>query len=100
MTLSGGQRQAIAIARALVTDPPILILDEPTSSMDNRSEESFKQRLKEILPGKTLVLITHRASLLTLVDRLIVVDGGKVVADGQKDKVLQALSSGKIRTAL
>ena len=100
MTLSGGQRQAIAIARALVTDPPILILDEPTSSMDNRSEESFKQRLKEILPGKTLVLITHRASLLTLVDRLIVVDGGKVVADGQKDKVLQALSSGKIRTAI
>ena len=56
--------------------------------------------LKEILPGKTLVLITHRASLLTLVDRLIVVDSGKVVADGQKDKVLQALSSGKIRTAL
>lgn len=100
MTLSGGQRQAIAIARALVTDPPILILDEPTSSMDNRSEESFKQRLKEILPGKTLVLITHRASLLTLVDRLIVVDAGKVVADGQKDKVLQALSSGKIRTAI
>ncbi|MFZ0694238.1 MAG: ATP-binding cassette domain-containing protein, partial [Alphaproteobacteria bacterium] len=100
MTLSGGQRQAIAIARALVTDPPILILDEPTSSMDNRSEESFKQRLKEILPGKTLVLITHRASLLTLVDRLIVVDAGKVVADGQKDKVLQALSSGKIRTAV
>jgi ATP-binding cassette subfamily C protein LapB len=100
MTLSGGQRQTIAIARALVVDPPILIFDEPTSSMDNRSEEQFKQRLKEILPGKTLVLITHRASLLTLVDRLVVVDGGKVVADGEKDKVLQALSSGKIRTAV
>ncbi len=100
MTLSGGQRQAIAIARALVLDPTVLILDEPTSSMDNRSEELFKQRLREILPGKTLVLMTHRASLLAVVDRLIVVDGGKIVADGQKDKVLQALSSGKIRTAV
>jgi len=100
MTLSGGQRQAIAIARAIVVDPQMLIFDEPTSSMDNRSEELFKQRLKEVLPGKTLVLITHRASLLTLVDRLIVVDAGKVVADGEKDKVLQALSSGKIRTAV
>ncbi len=100
VTLSGGQRQAIAIARALVLDPPILILDEPTSSMDNRSEELFKQRLKQVLEGKTLILITHRASLLSLVERLIVVDAGKVVADGQKDKVLQALSSGKIRTAM
>lgn len=100
MTLSGGQRQAIAIARAIVVDPQMLIFDEPTSSMDNRSEELFKQRLREVLPGKTLVLITHRASLLTLVDRLIVVDAGKVVADGEKDKVLQALSSGKIRTAV
>ena len=68
--------------------------------MDNRSEELFKQRLKTVMEGKTLVLITHRASLLSLVDRLIVVDGGKVVADGQKDKVLQALSAGKIRTAV
>lgn len=100
VTLSGGQRQAIAIARALVLDPPILIFDEPTSSMDNRSEELFKQRLKQVMEGKTLILITHRASLLSLVDRLIVVDSGKVVADGQKDKVLQALSSGKIRTAV
>jgi len=100
VTLSGGQRQAIAIARALVLDPPILIFDEPTSSMDNRSEELFKQRLKTVMEGKTLILITHRASLLSLVDRLIVVDNGKVVADGQKDKVLQALSSGKIRTAV
>jgi ATP-binding cassette subfamily C protein LapB len=100
MTLSGGQRQAIAVARALVVDPPILVFDEPTSSMDNRSEEMFKQRLKDILPGKTLILITHRASLLSLVDRLIVIDSGKVVADGPKDKVLQALGSGQIRTAV
>jgi ATP-binding cassette subfamily C protein LapB len=100
MTLSGGQRQAIAIARALVVDPPILVFDEPTSSMDNRSEEIFKQRLKDVLPGKTLILITHRASLLSLVDRLIVIDSGKVVADGPKDKVLQALGSGQIRTAV
>ncbi len=97
--LSGGQRQTIALARALIHDPPILILDEPTSSMDNRSEEQFKAKLQEILADKTLVLITHRASLLSLVDRLIVVDVGKVVADGPKDKVLRALSSGKVRTA-
>jgi ATP-binding cassette subfamily C protein LapB len=97
--LSGGQRQAIALARALIHDPTIMILDEPTSSMDNRSEEQFKAKLQRILADKTLILITHRASLLSLVDRLIVVDAGRVVADGSKDKVLGALSSGKIRTA-
>ncbi len=98
--LSGGQRQTIALARALIHDPAILILDEPTSSMDNRSEEQFKLKLKEILEGKTLILITHRASMLSLADRLIVIDSGRVVADGPKDKVLEALSSGKIRTAV
>jgi ATP-binding cassette subfamily C protein LapB len=98
--LSGGQRQAIALARALILDPSILIFDEPTSSVDNRSEDQLKKNLERILEGKTLILITHRASLLSLVDRLIVVDSGRVVADGPKDKVLQALSSGKVRTAV
>lgn len=97
--LSGGQRQSIAIARALLLDPAILLLDEPTNSLDNRSEENFKTRLKQHLAGKTLILVTHRASMLTLVDRLIVVEGGRVVADGPKEQVLEALSGGKINVA-
>ncbi|MGF1563509.1 MAG: type I secretion system permease/ATPase [Geminicoccaceae bacterium] len=95
--LSGGQRQAIAVARALLLDPPILVLDEPTSSMDNGAENRLKSRLAQILPGKTLILVTHRASLLSLVDRLIVLDNGRVVADGPKDAVLKALAGGQIR---
>ncbi|HEX9790258.1 MAG TPA: type I secretion system permease/ATPase [Kiloniellales bacterium] len=99
MGLSGGQRQAITIARAMLLDPPILVLDEPTSCMDNASEAVFKARLTEILKGKTLVMITHRSSLLSLVDRLIVVDNGKVMADGKKEDVLEALKRGHIRRA-
>ncbi len=95
--LSGGQRQAIAVARALLLDPPMLVLDEPTSAMDNGAENRLKQRLQESLGDKTLVLVTHRASLLSLVSRLIVMDGGRVVADGPKDQVLKALASGQIR---
>lgn len=95
--LSGGQRQAVALARALLRDPPILLLDEPTSAMDNSAENRFKQQLQAILPGKTLLLVTHRTSLLSLVDRLIVLDGGKLVADGPKDEVLKALAAGQIR---
>lgn len=97
--LSGGQRQAIAVARALLMDPPILVLDEPTSAMDNTTESRFKARLGAILGNKTLLLITHRGSLLSMVDRLIVMDGGRVVADGPKDQVLEALASGRIQTA-
>jgi ATP-binding cassette, subfamily C, bacterial LapB len=95
--LSGGQRQAIAVARSLLLDPPILVLDEPTSAMDNDAENRLKQRLGEILDGKTLLLVTHRASLLSLVERLIVLDGGRLLADGPKDEVLQALADGRIR---
>ena len=97
--LSGGQRQTIAIARALVLDPPILVMDEPTNSLDNRSEENFKAKLDKALAGRTLLLVTHRASLLTLVPRLIVLDGGKVVADGPKEQVMQALAGGRISVA-
>jgi ATP-binding cassette subfamily C protein LapB len=97
--LSGGQRQAIALARALLLDPPILILDEPTSAMDNGAESRFKTRLGEELAGRTLLLVTHRASLLGLVDRLIVLDGGRLVADGPRDQVLKALAAGQIKGA-
>ena len=97
MALSGGQRQSIVIARALLLDPPMIVLDEPTSNMDNASEAGFKKRLKGILDSKTLMLITHRSSLLSLVERLIIVDSGKIVADGPKDEVLSALKQGQIR---
>jgi len=97
--LSGGQRQTVAIARSLLLDPPILIMDEPTNSLDNRSEETFKRKLEQYLAGKTFMLVTHRASLLTLVPRLIVLDNGRIVADGPKDQVMQALSGGKISVA-
>ena len=96
--LSGGQRQGIAIARSLLMKPPVLLFDEPTNHLDNSSEERFRERLKNILPQRTLLLITHRASLLTLVDRLIVIEGGRVIADGPKERVLEALSQGQLRT--
>ena len=97
MSLSGGQRQSVAIARSLLLDPPIILLDEPTSHMDNSSEASFKKRLGETLQGKTLFLVTHRSSLLSLVDRLLIIDNGKIVADGPKEEVLKALRQGQIR---
>lgn len=96
--LSGGQRQSIAIARALILDPPILILDEPTNMMDNRTEEIFKSQLIETSKNKTLVLVTHKGSLLSLVDRLILMDGGKIIADGPRDLVLKALAEGKLHS--
>ena len=94
--LSGGQRQSVVMARALLHDPPILILDEPSSSMDNRTETRLKTNLKNLLAGKTLVLITHRGSLLDLVERIIIIDNGTVVADGPRDQVLSAMKSGQI----
>ncbi len=94
--LSGGQRQAVAVARALLTNPSILLLDEPSNSMDNTSEELVRTQLRKIMQDKTLIIVTHRASLLELVDRLIIVDKGRLVADGAKDKVLEALREGRI----
>jgi ATP-binding cassette, subfamily C, bacterial LapB len=89
--LSGGQAQTITIARALLTSPSILLLDEPTSCMDNSTEQLLMHNLQQYLVDKTLVLVTHKVSLLQLVDRLIVLQAGRIVADGPKDKVLEAL---------
>ncbi len=97
--LSGGQRQTVALARALLLDPPILLLDEPTSSMDNATESRIKESLRDTIEGRTLVIITHRASLLELVNRLIVLDQGRVVADGPRDEILEALRKGRLTTA-
>ncbi|WP_051962311.1 MULTISPECIES: type I secretion system permease/ATPase [Comamonas] len=95
-SLSGGQRQSIAVARALINDPAILLLDEPSSNLDNQSEAQLKRRLEEAARDKTILLVTHRTALLTLVDRLIVIDGGKIVADGGKEQVIEALKQGRI----
>ncbi len=97
--LSGGQRQAVLLARALLLEPPLLVLDEPTSHMDNSSEDQLRQRLLAWVPGKTLLLVTHRTSMLSLVDRLLVLDNGKIVADGPKDAVIDALRKGRIGSA-
>ena len=97
--LSGGQRQAISIARTLLQQADILVLDEPTNSMDNTTETLFRQRLSARCKDQTLVLITHRTSMLALVDRLIVLDNGRIVADGPKASVLKALQNKDIRTA-
>ena len=97
MGLSGGQRQAVAIARAMLLDPQIILLDEPTSHMDNSTEAAFKTRLEQILPGKTLILVTHRSSLLSMVDRLVILDNGRIAADGPKEDVLRALKEGQVR---
>jgi ATP-binding cassette subfamily C protein LapB len=89
--LSGGQRQAIGLARALMRDGRVAIFDDPTSEMDATSELWIKDRLGRWLKDKTLILITHRPSMLELVDRIVVVEDSRIVADGPKDKVLGLL---------
>jgi ATP-binding cassette subfamily C protein LapB len=90
--LSGGQRQLVALARCLVTKPQILLMDEPTSSMDAQAEASFIHHLKTAVGDRTLIVVTHRPALLDVVNRVIVVEAGRVVADGPKAQVLAVLS--------
>ena len=90
--ISGGQRQAIAVARAFLLDCPIILLDEPTNSLDSSVEGKLKNNLKHNTSNKTMILITHKTSLLELVDRLIVIDMGKILLDGPRDEVLAKLS--------
>ncbi|CAM2915097.1 type I secretion system permease/ATPase [Vibrio rarus] len=96
--LSGGQRQAVAVARALLGRPPVLLLDEPTSAMDNRAEALFKNELKQLSKEETLILITHKTSMLEVVDRLIVMSAGTIVADGPKEKVMAELKKGNLKS--
>jgi ATP-binding cassette subfamily C protein LapB len=90
--LSGGQRQMVALARCLVIQPQVLLLDEPTSSMDAQAEATFIQHLRTSVGERTLVLVTHRPALLDLVNRVVVVDDGRIVADGPKAQVMDALA--------
>ncbi len=89
--VSGGQRQLVSLARSLLARPRLLLMDEPTSAMDSQTEAQFLQHLQRATHGQTLVVVTHRPSLLALVDRVIVIDAGKVVADGPKAVVMAAL---------
>ena len=94
-TLSRGQRQSIALARAILNAPQILLLDEPTASLDSRAEKKFIESISATAAERTLVLITHKMELLRLVDRIIVLDKGKLVMDGSKEVVLQQLKGTK-----
>ncbi len=95
-SLSGGQRQSIGVARALLLESAIYLFDEPTNAMDAKTEQVMIDRLKEGTLNSTSLLVTHKMSLLQLTDRLMVMDNGKIIADGQKQAVLEALKTGKI----
>ncbi|HET7868356.1 MAG TPA: type I secretion system permease/ATPase [Burkholderiaceae bacterium] len=97
--LSGGQRQSVGLARAVLHNAPLLLLDEPTSAMDFSTEAQVTQRITGFSHNKTVVLVTHRTSMLAMVNRVIVIDGGKVVADGPRDRIMEALQAGRIARA-
>jgi ATP-binding cassette subfamily C protein LapB len=94
--VSGGQRQSIAIARAVLDAPPILLFDELTSAMDNQSEQFVLSQIARLAETRTLILSTHRSALLALVQRVIVLDQGRIVADGPKEEVIDALKRGLV----
>jgi len=94
--LSSGQRQTVLLARALLMRPPLLLLDEPGSHMDNRAELRLRRMLKSLPRSQTLLLVTHKSSMLDVVDRVIVMEGGRIVADGPKQQVLSALNEGRV----
>lgn len=92
--LSGGQRQALMLARVFLRKPSILLLDEPTASFDDSSEAALIERLRDFVAHRTMIVATHRYSLLSLVDRIVVVDSGRIVHDGPRDLVIKALQGG------
>ncbi len=95
--LSGGERQSVTLARALISDPNILMLDEPTNSMDRQTEKAFIKKLQDIVHDKTLIVVTHKTSLLSLVDRVIVVENGEIVADGPKEEFFEKKGASNVR---
>ncbi|MEM1114488.1 MAG: type I secretion system permease/ATPase [Pseudomonadota bacterium] len=98
-SLSGGQRKSVALARAIVHQPNILFMDEPTGSMDHSTESLVKRKLTGYVGGRTWLVVTHRNSILEMVDRILVIDNGALVADGPRDQVISALQQGKIGKA-
>lgn len=97
--LSGGQRQAVVLARALIKNAPVMICDEPTASMDNFAERMLMDNLRDHVADRTLILVTHKDTLLQLVDYLVLMDNGRVIAQGPRDQVMDALARGKISVA-
>ena len=98
INLSGGQRQSIALARTIMRDPEIVLLDEPTNAFDSTTEEQFLKHFHQWLGQRTLVMATHKATPLALVDRLVVIDKGRIVADGPKQQVVDALAGNQVST--
>ncbi|AXX93478.1 type I secretion system permease/ATPase [Malaciobacter molluscorum LMG 25693] len=90
--LSGGERQSVTLARALISNPNILMLDEPTNSMDRQTEKMFIDRVEKIVEDKTLIVVTHKTSLLRLVNRVIIVENGQIILDGPKEEVFNKMS--------
>lgn len=86
--LSGGQRQRIAIARVMLKDAPILVLDEATSALDSEAEAALQSNLDTLMKGKTVLAIAHRLSTIAKLDRLIVVDKGKIIEEGTHDELI------------
>jgi ATP-binding cassette subfamily C protein LapB len=89
--LSGGQKQSLFLARTILRDPAILLMDEPTASMDDQTEETFIQSMADWGKDKTIVIATHRLRPLSLCDRLVVINDGRVALDGPKEDVLKRL---------
>ena len=99
LTLSGGQRQRIAIARAIVTDPRVLILDDATASVDATTEREIKRALREVMEGRTTLVIAHRLSTIALADRVVVMEGGRITAQGTHEELLDEQPAVRARSS-